>query len=47
LQETTGNHWFEYIELKMTIWSTYGDCNIVSHDLKHMDSNSQSHWETI
>lgn len=36
MKKATGNHWLEYIELKMTIWSTHGDCNMVSHDLKYV-----------
>jgi len=44
MQERTGNHWLEHIELKMTIWSTHCNCNMVSHDLKFInhDTNSES-----
>lgn len=42
MQERAGNHWLEYIELKMTIWSTHGDCNMVSHDLRYVNHNINS-----
>ena len=42
MQETTCNHWLEHIKLKMTIWSTHCDRNMVSHDLQYVNCNNNS-----
>ena len=42
MQETTNNHWLEHIKLKMTIWSTHCNYNMVSNDLKYMNHDTNS-----